>query len=163
MFENIKVHEGLVLRHRNSNYRIFLVHGHQVDFINYELWRLTRFIVKYLWRPLEAFGINDPTRTAKNYKKKEAVAIKLNVWVAKEKHMLIGGHNHRPRFPEVGEPPCFNDGSCVHPRGITGIQIAQGKISLVKWSTKAKDNGILYIDKDILAGPRYLKDYLEIN
>ena len=161
MFENIKIHEGLVLRHRNSNYRIFLVHGHQVDFINYELWKITRFLVRYLWRPLEAFGINDPTRTAKNYKKKEAVARRLNDWVKREKHMLIGGHNHRPRFPEIGEPPYFNDGSCVHPRGITGIEIAEGKISLVKWSTKAKDNGILYIDKDILAGPRYLKDYLK--
>ena len=31
-------------------------------------------------------------------------------------------------------PPCyFNDGCCVHTDGITGIEIDQGKIRLVKW------------------------------
>ena len=35
--------------------------------------------------------------------------------------------------------PFFNDGSCVHPRSITGIEIENGEISLIKWeiSTKA--------------------------
>lgn len=32
---------------------------------------------------------------------------------------------------------CFNDGSCVHTRYITAIEIVNGKISLVKWSIKS--------------------------
>lgn len=159
LFENIKIHEGLVLRYRDTDEKIFLVHGHQVDFLNDKLWRLARFLVRYLWRPLELYGVNDPTSTAKNYYKKEAVGKELTKWVEKEKHMLIAGHNHRPMFPEVGEPPYFNDGSCVHPRCITAIEISDGSIILVKWNVKTRDDGTLYIGREVLAGPRKLKNY----
>ncbi|TGE39164.1 serine/threonine protein phosphatase [Desulfosporosinus fructosivorans] len=160
LFENIKLHEGLVLRHRVTDQKILLIHGHQVSLIDYELWRLGRFLVRYLWRPLESFGVNDPTSTAKNYDKKDAVENRLIEWVTREKQMLIAGHTHRPRFPEVGEPQYFNDGSSVHPRCITGIEIAEGNITLVKWDVKTKNDGTLFIGREILAGPRELKDYV---
>ena len=157
LFENIKLHEGLVLRHRETDQKILLIHGHQVSFLDYDIWWLTRFLVRYLWRPLELFGVNDPTSTAKNYDKKDAVERKLTEWVIQEKHMLISGHTHRPMFPEVGTPPYFNDGSSVHPRCITGIEIAEGSITLVKWCVKTKDDGTLYIGREVLAGPTELK------
>lgn len=160
LFENIKLHEGLVLRHKVTDQKILLIHGHQVSFIDYELWKLSRFLVRYLWRPLETFGVNDPTSTSKNYDKTNTVEEKLIEWVNQEKHMLIAGHTHRPRFPEVGEPQYFNDGSCVHPRCITGIEIADGNITLVKWDVKTKIDGTLFIGREILAGPSALKDYL---
>jgi UDP-2,3-diacylglucosamine pyrophosphatase LpxH len=159
LFKNVKYHEGLILKHRITGDKILLIHGHQVDFINNKLWRLSRSLVRYLWKPLELFGVNDPTSTAKNYEKKVAVGGKLTEWVIKEKHMLVAGHTHRPMFPEVGEPPYFNDGSCVHPRGITGLEIAEGSIVLVKWRVKSKLDGTLFIDREILAGPRKLTDY----
>lgn len=159
LFPNIKIHEGLVLKHRLTGQKIFLIHGHQVDFLNYELWKLSRFLVRYLWRPLEFFAINNPTRTAKNYKKKEAVARKLTEWVLKEKQILVAGHNHRPSFPEIDEIPYFNDGSCVHPRCITGIEIVEGYIMLIKWCVKARNDGTLFINRDLLAGPRRIEDY----
>lgn len=161
LFKDIKVHEGLVLKHKITGDKIFLIHGHQVDFLNYDLWPLARFLVRYLWSPLELLGINDKTRTAKNYKKRYTVAKKLTEWVESEKQMLIAGHNHRPMFPEVGEAPYFNDGSTVHPRCITGIEIVHGNIMLVKWSVKVKMNGELYVAKDILAGPRKLEEYFK--
>ncbi len=159
LFEDIRVHEGLVLRHQNSGIRIFVVHGHQVDFFNDRLWPLARFLSRYLWRPLESFGIKDPASPAKNYEKKQSIDHKLIQWVRKENIMLIAGHTHRPMFPEVGEPAYFNDGSCVHPRCITAIEIEYGYIRLIKWSVKTKNDGSLYIGKDILAGPRRLMDY----
>ncbi|TGE32202.1 metallophosphoesterase [Desulfosporosinus sp. Sb-LF] len=159
LFENIKLHEGLVLRHRITDQRILLIHGHQASFLDYDMWKLSRFLVRYLWRPLESFGVNDPTSTAKNYDKKDAVEEKLTEWVTRKKHMLIAGHTHRPMFPEVGEPPYFNDGSSVHPRCITGIEIADGNITLVKWNVKTKDDGTMFIGRDVLTGPRELKDY----
>lgn len=137
-----------------------MIHGHQVNLLDYELWRLGRFLVRYLWRPLESFGVNDPTSTAKNYAKKDAVEKKLTEWVIREKHMLIAGHTHRPMFPEVGTLPYFNDGSSVHPQNITGIEITDGCITLVKWNIKTRDDGTLYIGKEALAGPRRIKDYL---
>ncbi|WFA07801.1 metallophosphoesterase [Tissierella sp. Yu-01] len=159
LFENIVVHEGLVLNYKNDDNKIFLVHGHQVDFINYDIWPITRFLVRHLWRPLELYGVNDVTRTAKNYKKRHKLANKLTQWVMKENHILIAGHNHRPYFPDLESPPYFNDGSCVHPRCITGIEIIDGSIALIKWSVKANEEGLLYVGRDILAGPRKLDFY----
>ena len=157
MFKDIKVHEGIILKNRHSGLRIFLLHGHHVDFMNSSLWRLTRFLVRYLWTPLESIGVRDRTRTAKNYKKKMKVGRRLATWAEGRNHILIAGHNHRPMFPAGDKAPYFNDGSCVHPRCITGIEISKGEISLVKWSVKTKANGSLYIGRDILAGPRQLE------
>lgn len=161
LFENIKIHEGIVLRHKITNNKIFLMHGHQVDCLNSKMWRLARFLVRYLWKPLNSFGVNDPTRTAENYHKKRAVEKKLIEWVIKEKQMLVTGHTHRPMFPEVGEPPYFNDGSCVHPRCITAMEIELGHIKLVKWHVNTNEDGTLFIDREVLAGPRKLKDYFD--
>ncbi len=161
LFHNIKVHEGLILKHKESNSDILLLHGHQVDLLNSDLWRVARFLVRYFWRPLENFCFKDVTRTAKNYKKKKDVARRLSEWVIRENKMLIAGHNHRPMFPETGEPPYFNDGSCVHPRCITGIELVNGSIALVKWSVKTNNNDNLMVKKDILAGPKKITDYLQ--
>ncbi|MGD9567984.1 MAG: metallophosphoesterase [Sedimentibacter sp.] len=159
LFKNIKIHEGLILKHKESGNEIFLLHGHQVDFLNSDLWKIARFLVRYFWRPLENLCIKDVTRTAKNYKKKNDVARRLTEWVIKENRMLIAGHNHRPMFPEPGEPPYFNDGSCVHPRCITGIEIINGSIALIKWSVKSNKLGELKVEKDILAGPKKIVNY----
>ncbi|MDP4126603.1 MAG: metallophosphoesterase family protein [Bacillota bacterium] len=160
LFENVKLHEGLVLRHRITDQKILLLHGHQVDFLDYDLWKLSRFMVRYLWRPLELIGVKDPTSTAKNHGKKDAVETKLTEWVTREKHMLIAGHTHRPMFPEVGEPLYFNDGSSVHPRCITGIEIVDGNITLVKWNVQTRYDGTMFIGREVLVGPRRLKDYI---
>ncbi len=159
LFKDIQVHEGLILNYKDYKNKIFLVHGHQVEFLNYDIWPIARFLVRHIWRPLELYGINDVTRTAKNYKKRHKVATKLTQWVKSNKHILVAGHNHRPYFPEAGDIPYFNDGSCVHPRCITGIEIVEGNIMLIKWSVKVSEKGLLYIGKDILAGPRKLELY----
>ncbi len=53
----------------------------------------------------------------------------------------------------------FNDGSCVHPRCITAIEIKDGTIALVKWSYKTRDDGAVYIGRSKLAGPVRISDY----
>ncbi len=160
LFEGIKCHEGLILQHADTGKRIFLIHGHQVDFLSYDLWKVARFLVRYLWRPLNVFGVNDPTSTAKNYRKKERVEKQLSQWVKREKKMLISGHTHRPMFPEPGEAPYFNGGSSIHPQDITGIEIVDGAIILVKWNIQTNAYGRLYIKREIIAGPEKLQDYL---
>lgn len=162
LLEGIQLHEGLVLRYKAATGGIFLVHGHQADYLNDRLWQFSRFLVRYLFRPLELLGMNNPTSPAKNYRKKAAVERKLTEWVRRERQMLIAGHTHRPVFPEAGEISYFNDGSCVHPRCITAIEIAGGNITLVKWSVKVKKDGTLFIARDILAGPGKLTDYLSL-
>jgi UDP-2,3-diacylglucosamine pyrophosphatase LpxH len=88
LFENIQVHEGLILRHKETGQKILLIHGHQASFMDSEMWRSRRFLVRHLWRNLEIFGFNDPTSTAKNYHKKDAIEKGLTAWAKREKQML---------------------------------------------------------------------------
>lgn len=164
LFDGFTAQEGLVLEYSGagrggSRGEILLVHGHQVDFLNSSLWRLSRWLVRHLWKPLELFGITDPTSPAQNRDKKEKIGRRLTDWVIRENRMLIAGHNHRPMFPTPGEPLYFNDGSCVHPLFITGIEIDRGAVALVKWSVKVNTGGGLYVGKDLIGGPTPLKDF----
>ncbi len=158
LFEKIKPTEALVLRHSQTGNSIFLIHGHQVDFLNFRLWRLARFLVRHFWRRLEAFGINNPTSPAKNNSKKSSVESVLSKWAQKERHILIAGHTHRPVFPNLGEPLYFNDGCCVHPYGVTAIEIAEGCVTLVKWCIGTTPEGLLIVKKEIVAGPEGLQN-----
>lgn len=159
LFPGIEITEGLILKYRNTNNQIFLTHGHQGDFLNDTLWKISRFLVRYLWRPLELLGIKDPTSTSKNNKKKNAVEKNLMDFAMEHNQMLICGHTHRPVFPKVGEAPYFNDGSCVHPRCITALEIRGGTISLVKWAVMTKPDRSLYVGREILESPVRLNDY----
>ena len=159
VFKELYVHEGIILKYNNSEKKIFLLHGHQGDLLNDSLWKLSRFLVRYLWKPLENFGVKDPTRAAKSYKEKNKVDKRLSEWAVRRNVIIIAGHTHRPMFPDIGEAPYFNDGSCVHPRCITAIEIEDGNILLVKWSIKTNENGMLYIGRDILEGPTDIKEY----
>ncbi len=161
LFPDIEITEGLILHYTNCNQKIFLTHGHQADFLNYTLWRLARFLVRYLWRPLELVGIKDPTSASKNYKKKNTIEKKLVQWSDQQNQMIICGHTHRPTFPALGEPLYFNDGSSVHPRCITAIEIYHGSIALVKWAVTTKPDRTLYVAREILEGPIPLNDYFQ--
>jgi UDP-2,3-diacylglucosamine pyrophosphatase LpxH len=162
LFPDIEISEGILLRYRNTDYDIFLTHGHQGDTLNSTLWKLARFLVRYFWRPLELLGIKDPTSAAKNNRVKNNVDKNLINWAKKNNQILIAGHTHRAVFPEPGKDPLyFNDGSCVHPRCITGIEIYNGTISLVKWAVMIRPDQSLYVGREILEGPIHLYDYFK--
>lgn len=163
LFEDIEIHEGLILRYEGTGNKIFLAHGHQGDLLNDSLWWLGRFVVRHIWKPLQILGFRDPTSPAKNFKKRMVVEKNIIEWVTTNGQMLIVGHTHRPMFPTEGEPPYFNCGSCVHPRCITGIEIQNGEITLIKWLVKPKDDAALdaplHITREVIAGPRQLRSF----
>ena len=160
LFKDITYHEGIILKHSEIKLEVFLTHGHQADWWNYSFWKLSRFMVRVLWKPLQIMGIADPTSPAKNYKELIKIERRTKNWISENNNMLtIVGHTHRPRFPKPGDIAFFNDGSCVHPRSITGIEIVKGEISLIKWSISTKEDGTLQIVKTILEGPKKLTDY----
>jgi len=163
LFENLEYHEGIRLTYCDTDQEIFLAHGHQADWMNYHGWRFNRFLVRVLWKPLQIFGISDPTSPAKNYKELIKVERRVKNWITEKNNLItIIGHTHRPRFPKPGEIPFFNDGSCVHPRSITGIEIEDGAISLIKWHIATNSNGTLQIVRVLLEGPEKLEDYSNI-
>lgn len=161
LFPDIEVYEGIVLKYKDTDYKVFLTHGHQADILNDTLWRISRFLVRYLWKPLELIGIRDPTSAAKNNELKNTVEKKLEEWSRKEKQMLICGHTHRPVFPKPGQTMYFNDGSCIHPRSITALEITNGTISLVKWAIMIRPDRSLYVGREVLEPPVRLLDYFE--
>lgn len=160
LLDGLVYQEAIILEHRNSGQQIFLTHGHQAEFMNYHGWRINRFLVRVLWKPLQVWGIADPTSPAKNHKELIKVEKRIKRWILKNNMLItLTGHTHRPRFPEPGNIPFFNDGSCVHPRSITGIEIVKGQISLIKWQIATKDDGTLQIVRILLEGPQQLSAY----
>ena len=160
LFPGVTFTEGLVLEHETNGQEIFMAHGHQADFMNYVGWKFNRFMVRALWRQLQIFGIGDPTSPAKNYRVLIKVERRTKKWIVNNKNLFtITGHTHRPRFPEPGEIAYFNDGSCVHPRSITGLEIENGQISLIKWQIATTEGGTLKVIKLLLEGPQKLIDY----
>lgn len=118
-----------------------------------------------LWenRTMEIWGVNDPTAAGKNFTKKNKVERRLMKWAEIEKKIFIAGHTHRPTFPIVGEGMYFNDGSCVHPRCITALEIEEGKITLVKWCVMTREDRSMYVERVVLEGPEKIEDYFELN
>lgn len=160
--KDVEYKEGIVLNYTPLNKDIFITHGHQVDFMNYELCMISKFLVRYFWRFLEGVaGFKAPTSPANNYKKGGVIDDKLEAWAKKNNKFIICGHTHKSRFPKAKEGSYFNDGCCVLPYSISTIEINLGLISLVKWSIEPKEDNVLYIRRTFLGGPEKLDEYLK--
>lgn len=155
---------AVILKNGEGGRDICMIHGHQADFFNSVCWRLSRFLVRYLWKPIELSGINDPTSAARNYRKTERYENCLRNWTVENDCYLVAGHSHRPRLPEEGEG-YMNTGSCVHPSGVTCIEIEQMRATLVRWSMGTDPNAAcrgcpgsmaLYVNREVIAGPMEL-------
>ena len=150
LFPDLVFHEGIILQNPSTGNSLHLTHGHQADLLNSSLWLLSRFLVRYLWRPVEHFGVLDPTSAAKNYSRKDHTEKRLSHY-AKANHLcLITGHTHRPRL-DPASPFYINSGSCVHPRCITCLEIEDGWLSLIKWSVNVKEDRTLFVERSILS------------
>jgi len=187
---------------------LFFVHGHQGTLESDRFGAVSRFIVRWAWRPIQRLTGTSATTPAKDYELRQGHDGAMYDWAASkgEGLVLITGHTHRPVFeslthlgrlriqlreveellqehpddvalqatretlqiniahhlaaedllPAGEEPPpshvpgrrvaaplgiralntpCyFNTGCCSFPDGdVTGIEIADGAISLVRW------------------------------
>lgn len=157
LLDNLEVYESLVLVYNEHD--IFLLHGHQGDLLNDNLWYLSRFLVRYFWKNLEHGGIKDPTSAAKNYKITKKTEKRLTKWSNKNNKMVITGHTHRPVFPKIGQGLYFNDGSCIHPSGITCLEIENGKITLVKWLFKVRKDKVIFVGREVLKGKELIENF----
>lgn len=147
--------EALILENCEGGRDICMIHGHQADFFNSVCWRFSRFLVRYLWKPLERFGVNDPTSAARNYRKTVRYERCMENWSKDHDVYLVAGHSHRPRIPtgEEKESRYLNAGSCVHPSCITAIELQNMQMSLVKWRLATRQDMSLYVMREVLAGP----------
>lgn len=161
LFPGVTFHEAIVLEHETSGKEIFVVHGHQGDFINDQAWPFTKFLNRHLWHYLHVVGFTNPASPAKNLHKRHKIEVNFTKWIKANQKMLIVGHTHRPKFPGDGEEPYFNTGSCIFPRNITGIEIQNDTISLVDWRMRPDEEGKLCIVRRVIQGPELLEKHMK--
>ncbi|HWQ79943.1 MAG TPA: hypothetical protein VN381_14040 [Anaerovoracaceae bacterium] len=159
LFPDLVVHEGLILKHRTTDQEIFVVHGHQGDLINDQLWRVSYVLIRYIWKFLHIIGVKYAASPAKNRNKRHKIEKSYTKWNARRDIMIICGHTHRPKFPAAGEPSYFNTGCCIHPRGVTCLELMYGKIMLVSWNMHSKKDGTVYIKRTLLRGPEPISNF----
>jgi len=98
----LKVRESLILHVRDGEEelgKLFLIHGHQGTLDSDRIAPLSKFAVRYIWRPLQRFFklyLNTP---AKDFELRYAHDGAMYLWSeSQEKVILIAGHTHRPVF-----------------------------------------------------------------
>lgn len=98
----LRVREALILHVLDGEKelgRLFLVHGHQGTFDSERIAPLSKFALRYFWRPVQRivkFSFNTPAR---DFELRYAHDSAMYFWSqAQEKVVLIAGHTHRPVF-----------------------------------------------------------------
>lgn len=151
-FKDIEPIEGLVLKHKETGQEILVVHGHQGDFSNDQLWGLTALTIKFFWKFLHTMGAKSPSSPAKNAHKRHKIEKNFCKWIVRNKKMLICGHTHRYKYPKSNDLPYFNTGCCIYPSSITALEIENGEVTIVRWRIIADENGILKVGRQYLRG-----------
>lgn len=159
LFPGLIPYEAVVFKHRDTGQEILTIHGHQGDRMNDIFWRFNMLTVRYFWRFLHSVGFINPASPVRSAEKIHKIERIYSNWIEKNKIMIICGHTHRPHFPKANELPYFNDGSCVRAYGIQGIEIEDGKISLIEWRLKPNPPGDLHIKRKIMRGPEPIENF----
>ncbi|MGM0395878.1 MAG: metallophosphoesterase [Bacillota bacterium] len=151
--------EALVLKHRKTGQEIFVVHGHQGDLANDQLWYPTMLSLKYFWRFMHSFGIKSPASPTKNVYKRHKIEKNYNKWILKNRKMLICGHTHRFKFPRSDDLPYFNTGCCIYPTTITAIEIDSGRVKIARWKMRVNQEGFLQARREVIRGSELIGKY----
>ncbi|MBE5960659.1 MAG: serine/threonine protein phosphatase [Lachnospiraceae bacterium] len=159
LFKGIRPIESLVLKQKKTGQEILVLHGHQGDLMNDQLWFVNMLLLRYFWRFMHVVGFRNPASPAKNQAKRHKVEKQYTKWIAKHRMMLICGHTHRMKFPKKGQLPYFNSGCCIHTKGISGIEIQNNEIMLVQWRVEADDSGVLRIRRHVIRGPEPVEKF----
>jgi membrane protein DedA with SNARE-associated domain/UDP-2,3-diacylglucosamine pyrophosphatase LpxH len=146
--DDLVAEEALILRHSLTGQRLFVVHGHQLDVWCDQLSSVVRPAVRLIYAALKVLGFEANAISAESAQPDGAMIQKMKQWYtnqqqkltqhwaewARNKHQfVITGHTHLPRFATDRREPYFNTGCCVNPGYLTGIEIQNGSIRLVKW------------------------------
>ncbi len=147
----VQIREGILLQARISDKMISILctHGHQGDKQSDGTF-FTKFFVSTIWAPLQSYLEINPNTPANNTTLKTEHNSMMYEWSSKQKDLLlITGHTHQPVFESLTylerlqqnqagartvKPTYFNTGCCCFDDGdITGIEIIDGAIKLIKW------------------------------
>lgn len=149
----LPVYEGILIKTiiGTETLTIFCTHGHQGDKMS-DNNGFSTWLVAHIWAPVQRYlqiNVNTPSKDDRLRNKHNKL---MHEWSSNRKNLLlVTGHTHKPVFAsgkyavktshkieEVGggslKPSYFNTGCCCFNDGdITGIEIADGHIRLIKW------------------------------
>jgi len=162
LFPGLKVKESMTLQYKKTGQKLLLVHGHQGDLLNDKLWPVSMVSIRFFWKYLHVVGFQNPTSPVKNRNRRHRIESNFSKWIDDTGVGIICGHTHRMKLPGPYDTPYFNTGCCIHPRGINGIEIENGKISLIDWTIISKEDGDLMIERKVIRGPFAIEDYVGI-
>ncbi len=163
----LKIIEGAILRlyRGKSSINIFLTHGHQGDKLS-DNNAFGTWFVAHIWAPIQRYlniNYNTPSKDDDLLNKHNRI---MYEWSAQQKGvLLLTGHTHFPVFASgkfsknkyqflinhhQQDASYFNTGCCCFSDGdITGIEIADGFIRLVKFTEKPHFNRIVLEEKEL--------------
>ncbi len=153
LFPGMKIKESLVLKDLKSEKEMLVVHGHQGDWINDQGWIVSLFLMRVFWRYMHMIGFRNPSSPSKNRIKRHKIEKTFSKWIIENRKGILCGHTHRPKLPDDDEAVYLNTGCCVHPRGITGIELNGREFSLVHWRVLPDKKGNLAITRKVMRGP----------
>lgn len=159
LFPGLVFHEALILKEKKTKQELFVIHGHQGDIFNDQLYFFSFALIRFLWRFMHIIGLKNPASPAKSRVRRHKMEKMYARWIRDNKTILICGHTHRPKFPLEGEYAYFNSGSCVNPRGIFCLELVNNHISLITWRVSTRRDGTMIIKKTILSGPMNISKY----
>ena len=138
VFGALKVYPAIVL-----GQRIIIAHGHQGDFNSDRTSWISQRVIRYVWRPLQYLtGLQNQRRDSRNHTEYSPRDSHLAAWARANRMILIAGHTHRPMLTmlngENASVHYLNDGCAVHDDAITGLELDQGEIRLVKWDVRGQ-------------------------
>lgn len=149
LYEDLDFYE--VAKFNRKDQEIFVFHGHQVDIMNSSFWRLSRFLVRNIWTPIESIGIKVPTSPSVNLNKAMNVDKVLLEWSKRNNKKIIAGHTHRSRLGSIDRGEYYNDGCCIYPNEITTIEYINGELKLIQWYLDiGEDDKIILTRKEII-------------
>ncbi len=82
---------------------LFLTHGHQIDFWSSRLWKLSRFFVRFFWKPVQLLLRVSSTSPSRNYRKRNRFERTYFEWARRKGVIFIAGHTHRPMFESLAK------------------------------------------------------------
>lgn len=110
--KNLKVHEGLRIKVIDSKQdkdnplgHIFLIHGHQGTIESDRFGQISRFFVRWFYRPFQRLTGFSPNTPATSWELREGHNKVLYEWARSQDNLLlIAGHTHRPVFESLTHP-----------------------------------------------------------
>lgn len=168
----LPVYEGLVLQTKVNGepLQFFLTHGHQGDKMS-DNNAFSTWLVAHIWAPIQRFLAINVNTPANDFYLRDKHNRLMYEWSSHKRNtLLITGHTHKPVFAsgkytsvdthaittidhtENLKPTYFNSGCCCYNDGdITGIEIADGFIRLVKWYKKEEVSMRMILEEKLLS------------